>query len=96
MNAPKPNALKSEPAVIVSTVTALLTALIGFGAAFGLDVSEDQRNAIIGVVAPAVAVIALVGPIIRGFVYSPASTEKLVDAAHQTGEKGETPPVPPI
>ena len=93
---PKPNALKSEPAVIVSTITALLTALIGFGAAFGLDLDEDQRNAVIGVVAPAVAVIAMVGPVIRGFVYSPDSTQKLVNAAEKAGQKGEEPPVTPV
>jgi hypothetical protein len=92
-NAPKGNVLKTEPAVLVSTVTALLTALIGFGAAFGLDLSEDQRNAVIGVVSPAVAVIALIGPVIRGMVYSPESTQKLVDAAEKAGQKGEEPPV---
>ena len=93
---PKDNIFKSEPAVVVSTVTALLTAVIGFGAAFGLDVSEEQRNAIIGCVAPAVALIAMIGPVIRQFVYSPESTQKLVNAAESAGAKGETPPVTPV
>lgn len=95
MGTPKQSIIKTEPAVVVSTVTALLTALLGFGAAFGLDLSDAQRNAVIGVVAPAVAVIALVGPVIRGFVYSPSSTQELVIAARETGTAGETPPVLP-
>jgi len=93
---PNQSLLKSEPAVVVSTLTALLTAAIGFGAAFGLNISEDQQNAIIAVVAPAVALIAMIGPVIRQFVYSPESTQKLVNAAESAGQKGETPPVTPV
>lgn len=78
-----------EPAVIVSTLTALLTAIIGFGAAFGLDIDDDQKNAIISVVAPAVAVVFLLGPIIRTFVFSPHTVEKKVDEAAAKGAMGE-------
>jgi hypothetical protein len=93
---PSTNILKAEPAVAISTITALLTALIGFGAAFGLNLSDDQKNAVIGCVAPAVAVIFLLGPIVRAFVYSPESTQKLVNAAESAGAKGETAPVTPV
>lgn len=64
---------KKEPAVFVSAIVGVLTAFIGLGAAFGLDVTEEQKNAIIGVVAPTSVLIALVGPIIRQFV-RPVST----------------------
>jgi len=60
--------LSKEPAVIISAAVAFLTALIGLGAAFGLDVSDQMRQAIIGVVAPTVGIILLLGPVIRQFV----------------------------
>lgn len=88
--------MKNEPAVLISTITAFLTALIGFGAAFGLNLDDSQRNATISVVAPAVAILFLIGPIIRSFVYSPTTVQKKVDAAQSEGAKGETPtPVAP-
>jgi len=93
---PKTNILRTEPAVVISTVTAVLTALIGTGLAFGLNISDDQKNALIGSVAPLVGVIFLIGPVIRTFVYSPASTEKLVESATAKESAGETPPVPPL
>lgn len=93
---PKTNILRTEPAVVISTVTGALTTLIGIGLAFGLDISDAQRNALLGSVAPLVGVIFLMGPVIRTFVYSPASTEKLVESATVKEAAGETPPVPPL
>jgi hypothetical protein len=93
---PKTNILRTEPAVVISTVTAVLTALIGTGLAFGLNISDDQQNALLGSVAPLVGVIFLIGPVIRTFVYSPATTEKLVKSATRKEQAGETPPVPPL
>jgi hypothetical protein len=81
--------LDKEPAVIVSTLTAFITALVGFGAAFGLDLTDAQRNAVIGVVAPAVAVIFLLGPIIRQFVFSPHTVQQKVTEAAAKGATGE-------
>jgi len=79
-----------EPAVIVSTITALLTAVIGLGVAFGMDITDTQQTAIISVVAPATAVIFLLGPIIRTFVYAPDTVQKKVDEAAVKGAMGET------
>ena len=69
--------MDKEPAVIVSSVTALVTALIGLLVAFGLDISPATRQAIIAVIAPAVAVIFLLGPVVRQMVYSPHSVEQI-------------------
>lgn len=74
---------KTEPARVVSTLTALLTALIGVAVAFGLNVSEPQQNALLGAIAPIVAVIFLMGEIIRGQVYSPDSAEKIARGEKQ-------------
>jgi len=60
--------LNREPAVIIAAIVAFFTAAVGLGAAFGLDVSDAQRQAIIGVVAPTVGIILLIGPVIRQFV----------------------------
>lgn len=85
-----------EPAVIVSSITAFLTAVIGVAVAFGVEMDDDQQTAVISVVAPVVALIFLLGPIIRTFVYSPDSVQKKVDEAAITALRGETPsPVVP-
>jgi hypothetical protein len=93
---PKDSIFKTEPAFVVSTITAALTAVIGALVAFGLDLSDEQQKAVIGCVAPLVGVIFFLGPVIRNFVYSPHSTQKLVNAAESAGAKGETPPVTPV
>lgn len=84
-------ALKAEPAVIVSTLTAVVTAIIGLLVAFGIDVSEEQKNAIITAIGAIVPMIFLTGVIIRQTVYSPATVEKIADAQYRAG----TPPQEP-
>ena len=74
--------IQREPAVIVSTLTAFLTAAIGLVVAFGMDVTDDQKNAILGVLAPAVGLILLVGPVIRGLVFSPNTVRDKVEDAY--------------
>lgn len=83
--------MKREPAVIVSTVTAFLAAILGLGYAFGADITEEQKNAVIGAVAPLVAVIFLLGPIVRSFVYSPASVEKIEAGAEPLAAEQSVP-----
>jgi len=85
--------MKTEPAVIISTVTAFLVAVIGTLIAFGADITDEQKNAVISSVAPLVGVIFLLGPIIRTFVFSPKSTQKLVDNAEQAGATNSPAPV---
>jgi hypothetical protein len=40
-----------EPLVTAATITALVTALIGLLVAFGVDLTDDQQTAVLGVVA---------------------------------------------
>lgn len=75
---PDPNTASAEPLISVATVTAAATALVGLMVAFGLDLTADQRTAILGLV-------AVVAPIVvaawgRRKVYSPASVAKLLAA----------------
>lgn len=83
--------LEREPAITVATVTAFVTAIIGLLVAFGIDISTEQRDAIIGVIGPAFIVILAIGPIVRQFVYAPKTTERLVTDAYKAG----TPPTQP-
>ncbi len=86
--------MSKEPAVLISTVSAFLTAILGLGVAFGAEITDDQKNAILGVVAAVVPIIALIGPLIRGFVYSPKSYGDAVGKAHDAGIQNETLQIP--
>ena len=63
--------VKSEPAVVIGTVTTAVAAILAVLVAFGIDLSPGQQVAILGV-------IAGVGPLVVAFVtrsqVSPAST----------------------
>lgn len=96
MDNTKTNILRTEPAVVISTVTAVLTALIGVGLAFGLDISKERQDALLSSIGPLTGVIFLLGPIIRTFVYSPNSTDKLVTSATRQEAAGNPPPVTPL
>ena len=86
--------MKTEPAVIVSVVTAFLTAGIGLALAFGLDISQEQQDAMLKMLAATVALVAALGPIIRQFVFSPKTTQTLVDTAKEAGATNS--PAPPV
>ena len=81
---------RTEPARVVSTVTAFLAALFAVLVAFGIDLSEAQQDAILGAIAPVVAVIVLMGEIIRGQV-APVETanERILEAQQQLPGVGE-------
>src|SRR6188768_3480857 len=85
--------IKAEPAVIVSTLTAALVAIVGVLVAFGANLTDTQQNAMIGAVAPLVAVIFVLGPIIRSLVYAPKTTQAIANNAAATGDP--TIPAPP-
>ena len=84
--------LSTEPSRIISLVTALVTAVLGAAAAFGLNLDDAQRNAVLAVVAPAVAVIIALGEVIRSRVVSPASAGQAVAAAKQIDPANNTVP----
>ncbi len=70
-------AIRSESAVIITTVTAFIVQLFGLVALFGLQLPEDIRTTIIAIVEPTVLLIFFIGPVIRATVYSQASVEKM-------------------
>lgn len=53
--------MKREPAITVATITAVVSALLALGAAFGLNLTADQTAAIVGFV-------AVVAPLAAGFI----------------------------
>lgn len=79
-------ALNKEPAVIVTAVSGAMTAVIGLLVAFKIDVTQDQQNAIIACVSAFSALIALLGPILRSYVWSPNSVKDVAETAARTGD----------
>ena len=75
--------LSHEPARIIAGITAALVALFGVAAAFGLPISDDQRNAVLGAVAPIVVLLVALGEIIRARVWAPTSHEDAVATARR-------------
>lgn len=52
--------MRSEPVITTATITAAVAALLGLLVAFGVDLSDDQQKAILGV-------IAAVGPLVAAY-----------------------------
>ena len=73
--------MNKEPAVIVTSIVAALAEIVGLGVAFGLDISEEQRNAVIATATALAGTIALVGPVIRQFVVPNDKAAALVSRA---------------
>lgn len=53
--------MKNEPVITVASITALVAALIALLIAFGVNLSDQQQAAIMGVV-------AVVGPLVAAFI----------------------------
>ena len=90
------NVVKTEPALVVATLTSLTTAIIAACVAFGVDVSDEQRNAILGMIAPTVGVILLAGAVIRQFVRPVAtsvSTKEAKEVAQESADIGQPDPL---
>ncbi|MDQ3540481.1 MAG: hypothetical protein M3440_07310 [Chloroflexota bacterium] len=75
--------MNTEPARLIASITGGVAALIALLVAFGVDLTEDQKTAILGIVAVAAPIIA--GLFIRQNVFSPASAQKLADTQYQAG-----------
>ena len=72
----QPDETSEQPLLTVGTITAAGTAVLALVAAFGLDLSDDQQAAVLGVlgvVAP--FIVALWG---RRKVYAPATVARLL------------------
>ncbi len=73
--------VKHEPAYIITTITAFLVAAFGLAATFGFNVSEETQKALFAMVSSAVALIFVLGPIIRQYVTPVAKAEEKIDEA---------------
>lgn len=80
--------LSTEPAQIIGWITGGAAALIALLVAFGVDIDEEQKTAILGVVAIAAPIVA--GILIRGKVFSPQMTQRIARRAAQTGDPSVT------
>lgn len=68
--------MKSEAAITVGTVTAAVTAVIALLVAYGVDMTQDQQTAIMGLVA--VLAPFFVGILTRPHVFSQETVENMV------------------
>ena len=76
--------MATEPARIITAITAFVTAVLGLVSAFGLGLTDDQRNAILGVIGPTVVLIIVAGELIRSKVVSPKAAGEAVGIAKRT------------
>jgi hypothetical protein len=72
----EPDSDSTEPVMSAATIAAAVSAVIALLVAFGLELSEAQTTAILGVV-------AVVGPFVAGWwarrsAYSPATVARLL------------------
>lgn len=67
--------MKKEPAVIIGAIASVVTSLVALAVAFGLDLTQDQQTAIVGVVVTVTPLI--VGIITRQYVFAPATVAAL-------------------
>jgi outer membrane murein-binding lipoprotein Lpp len=90
------NLVKTEPALVISTLSGLATAVIAAIIAFGGNLTEAQSNAILGMIAPTVGVIILAGAIVRQFVRPVAtsvSTDTAKKVARDSADVGQADPL---
>ncbi len=67
--------MNREPAAIIGTITAAVTAILALLVAFGLDIEPEQQAAILGVIAVIAPVVATL--ITRSAVFAPATVQEL-------------------
>jgi hypothetical protein len=82
--------LSKNAAVLISLITGVVEAVVGLLVAFNVDVTEPQRTAILTLVGAVGAATAVIGPIIRQFVWSEASHIKEVNAAAANAARAAT------
>lgn len=85
--------LSREPAVVIGVITAFVAALIAALVAFGVDFTEEQRQAVLGMIGPTVFLILLVAFLIRRKV-SPTSTVVARSTPEGDVVAGEASPIP--
>lgn len=75
--------MDKEPAIIVGTITAIVSAVLVLLQSFGVGITDGQQNAIRGLVAVVAPLIAAF--VIRGVVFSPKTHERAVNEARADG-----------
>lgn len=70
----------TEPARFIGYITALVTAALTVLAAFGLNISDDQRDAILVFMGALLPVIVFIVEMIRRRVYAPATVRRIKSA----------------
>lgn len=82
--------MKTEPAITVASITAAVTAILALLVAYGFDVSDEQQQAILGIVAVLAPII--VGIVTRQNVWAPASVGTVKQDAYRAGLNDATDP----
>ena len=83
--------MRHEPAVILGAVTGLVTAIIAVLVVFGVNVSANQRDAVLALVVALAGLAPLVsGLLTRQRVFSPATVERLTAPEGQPGSHPRT------
>jgi len=87
--------MDKEPALTIGVITAVVQAGIGMAVAFGLDLSEDQKQALILFVSAAFPIIIIMSGLIRQLVYSQSTVKQIRAASVKAGETDSPAPVVP-
>lgn len=87
--------MDKEAAVITAAITGVIAAVIGLLVAFNINVTDEQKNAIISTVVAFSILIVAVGPIIRTFVFSKNSVDQIANTQYRAGLDDATQPVVP-
>ena len=69
--------MDKEPALLIAGLTALVAAVCGLLVAFGLNVTKEQQDAIVGAVVAVVTVVPLVAGFIRHYVFAPDTVNRV-------------------
>lgn len=84
--------MNTEPAITIASLVALLGAVITLLVVFGIEVTDDQRDAIIAVATIGLPIVA--GLVIRAKVVSPATDAERSRLAYLAGVNGDPLPDP--
>lgn len=85
--------MKTEPAALAGAVTTFVLAVCALLVSFGIDVSKEKQDAIVGCIIAAVPLLWIVVIFIRQSVFSQESTQQLVDTAKEAAVKDAPAPV---
>lgn len=83
--------MKTEPVTITMAILGFLSAVLNALVAFGVQLSDVQRGAVLGLADTAMIIVALI--VMRRIVWSPASVEKMSSIPGTTTTI--RPPAPP-